>query len=157
MPGSQPADEAEPGGQRPDSRLDDTSPWVSYAGLFFLVAATVVATVIAFFSTCTLVFVAGLHLDIMSGWLLLLALVLAVVVAFLFLWFVLVRWVEPLWRRIQSQNRRHGWSQEPDAIPPVTVHTAGGDALRSVPSREFPSQQVTPGRSSETPPGDPAR
>ena len=117
MPGSQPADEAEPGGQRPDARLDDTSPWVSYAGVFFLVLATLVASAIAFLTTCTFGALLGLGL---SGALLglglrleesvwvSLALGLATLVTGVVFWFAFTFWIRPLWRRLKNQNRRFG-------------------------------------------------
>jgi len=108
MPGSQPADEAGPGGQRPDSRLDDTSPWVSYAGVFFLVLATLVASAIAFLTTCTFGAVLGLGLKLGERGLFSLALGLATLVTGVVFWFAFTFWIRPLWRRLKNQNRRFG-------------------------------------------------
>jgi hypothetical protein len=108
MPGSQPADEAEPGGQRPDARLDDTSPWVSYAGVFFLVLATLVASAIAFLTTCTFGALLGLGLRLEESVWVSLALELATLVTGVVFWFAFTFWIRPLWRRLKNQNRRFG-------------------------------------------------
>ncbi|MFM8286992.1 MAG: hypothetical protein ACKOGA_09715 [Planctomycetaceae bacterium] len=111
MPESQPEEGEESESDLPDSRLDDTSPWVSYLGLSLLVVATLPATVIAFFSTCTVGSLIGLVLRLEERGLVALALLPATLAAGVVLWFAHRRWVGPLWRRLKRQNQRFGRSE----------------------------------------------
>ena len=92
----------------PSPRLDDTSPWVSYAGVFFLVLATLVASAIAFLTTCTFGAVLGLGLKLGERGLFSLALGLAALVTGVVFWFAFTYSIRPLWRRLKNQNRRFG-------------------------------------------------